>query len=577
MNENQPQHEISTIRGLDPHLDARAIVRLVQCSQCSLPLRTPMTLPCGNSLCRLCLPEFHQRENISYPNTPSRREGFMCPFSECGQDHSLGDCSQDVTLAKIMERVGVEIARCRPLTCDTPMLLDERLHWKNVIDSSKERDLPRSKILHGGRLVATFTMVEIGELRYESEVSYQTMSPSGDNYQHLDTAMLEILKEATRNEMDCQVCYALILDPLTTTCGHTFCRKCVARALDHSNLCPICRRILLMPAGVQSEPSNKRLSNLLIKLCPEHVAVRAETAAQEEQIMMGEQNVPLFPVTLAYPAMPTFLHIFEPRYRLMIRRVIESGERKFGLLMHNRRNEVQGDLGQTPFMEYGTLLHLTNVQLLPDGRSVIETVGVSRFKVRTHSMLDGYIVGNIERVDDVSLAEEEHTEAAEVAAHDSTNNASALDSLPTRDLLDICLTFTNRMRAQSAPWLREQVIALYGAAPEDPALFPYWFASILPIDDDEKYRLLPTRSVRERLKITARWVKIIEEQRWYVISTFNYRYSSCFRLKSVFPCLDLINCLTSIRQRRAIQMFNESEFDSESTNNDDQVQLDDVQ
>ena len=544
MSENLPHQEISSLRGLDPYLDARAIVRLVQCSQCSLPLRTPMTLPCGNSLCRSCFPKLHQRENISYPSLPNRREGFICPFTECGQDHSLGDCSLDVTLAKIMERVGIEIARCRPLTSDTPMLLDERLHWKNIVDSSKERDLPRSKILHGGRLVATFTMTEIGELRYDSEVSYQTISPSGENYQHLDNAMLEILKEATRNEMDCQVCYALILDPFTTTCGHTFCRKCVARVLDHSNLCPICRRVLLMPAGVYSEPSNKRLSNLLLKLCPDHVAARAEIAAQEEPVMVGEQDVPLFPVTLAYPAMPTFLHIFEPRYRLMIRRAIESGERKFGLLMHNRRQEVQGDLGAAPFMEYGTLLHIVNVQLLPDGRSIIETIGLSRFKVRTWNTLDGYYVGNIERVDDISLAEEEHAEATEVGANNSTNVlGTALDSLSTRELLDIGITFTNRMRAQSAPWLREQVIASHGAMPDDPALFPYWFASILPIDDDEKYKLLPTRSVRERLKITARWVKVIEEQRWYVLDSFNFRSLKIFQATS-YPSPRYNHCLT---------------------------------
>ena len=505
----------SSPRALDPHLDARAIVRLVQCSQCSLPLRTPMTLPCGNSLCRPCLPELHRRENISYPSIPSRQEGFTCPFQDCGREHSLGDCSQDVTLVKIMERIGMEIAKYRPVTSDTPMLLDERLRWKNIVDSSKERDLARSRVLHGGRLVATYTMAELGELRYDSEVSYQTISRTGDTYPHLDIAILDHLKEATRSEMDCHVCYALILDPLTTPCGHTFCRKCVARVLDHSNLCPICRRVLLMPPGVQSEPSNKRLSNLLLKLCPDHVAARAEAATQEESGMEGEQNVPLFVVTLAYPSMPTFLHVFEPRYRLMIRRAMESGDRKFGLMMYNRRGDPQGELGPTHFMQYGTLLHIINVQLLADGRSLIETIGISRFKVNSWRMIDGYFVGNIERVDDISLAEEEHIEAMEVSSDQPANDLIAqLNTLSTRELLQIGVGFIARMRAASAPWLRETVIAICGDPPEDPALFPYWFASVVPISDEEKYQLLPSKSVRERLKITAQWVRRIEAQRW---------------------------------------------------------------
>ena len=501
---------------IDPHRDARSIVRLVQCSQCSLPLRNPLTLPCGNSLCRTCLPELHTRTNITFPVAPTRNEGFTCPFYRCKKDHSLSDCSQDVTLAKVMDRVSIEVARCRPLTTDTPTLLDERPHWKNIVDSSKEEKFPSSRILNGGRLVATYTMAEIGELKYDSEVAYQTMSPAADSYERLDVAMLEHLKEATKNELDCQVCFALMLDPLTTPCGHTFCRKSVARVLDHSTMCPICRKFLAMPPGVRDAPGNQRLSKLLLGLCPDLVAARAEAAALEEIPMLGEKNVPLFVCTLGYPSMPTFLHIFEPRYRLMIRRAIESADRKFGMIMYNRRGQPQGTLGSTQFMEYGTLLHINSMQLMPDGRSLIETRGLSRFRVKDWGQLDGYIVGNIERIDDISLAEEEQVEAFETSGPPPAQNdlIGQINCAPTLELLKICTDFIIKMQAASAPWLHERVLASYGSPPDDPALFPYWFASILPINDDEKYKLLPTTSVRERLKITARWVRRIEAQRW---------------------------------------------------------------
>lgn len=509
------QHDLPH-RTVDAHRDARAIVRLIQCPQCSLPLRTPITLPCGNSICRKCLPEKHRRENVSYPMTEDRSEGFTCPFSTCSVEHSLGDCSQDVTLSKVMERISIEVAHHRPLTVDTPTLLDERPHWQNVVDSSKDIHAARSRVVNGGHLLATYTMAEIGELRYNSEISYHTMSPSGDDYRHLDVAMLGHLKEATVNEFECQVCYALMLDPLTTTCGHTFCRKCVARVLDHSRLCPICRRTLLMRPGVQTEASNHTLSQLLAKLCPEHIAARAEAAAQEESAMQGDRNVPLFVCTLAYPTMPTFLHVFEPRYRLMIRRAIERGDRKFGMMMYNRRGQIQGELGATQFMLYGTMLHIVSVEMLPDGRSLIETRGLSRFRVKESGMLDGYIVGNVQRLDDVSLAEEERREIEETTNASTPPNdlVGQLNRMSTKDLLEIGTAFVTRMRAASAPWLHERVIAAYGQPPNDPAIFPYWFASILPISDDEKYKLLPTTSVRERLKITAVWVRRIEADQW---------------------------------------------------------------
>lgn len=503
-------------RALHPHVDARAVIRLIQCARCSLPLRIPMTLPCGNSLCRKCLPELHKRENISYPMTANRREGFLCPFPECGIDHSLGDCSQDVTLTKILDRMSIEVARWRPEYPETPTLLDERPRWRNVIDSSKEKDFPKSSVLHGGRLVATYTMADLNDLKFSSEVAYQTMSSIGDSYEHLDIAMMAILKEVVRSEMECHVCYGMMLDPLTTTCGHTFCRKCVARVLDHSNSCPICRRPLPLAMRVLYEPSNQRLSRLLVGICPDLVSARIEAAAQEDAAMGGETNVPLFVYTLAYPSMPTFLHIFEPRYRLMIRRAIDSGDRKFGMMMYNRKDEPQGDLGPTQFMQYGTLLHIVSMQMMPDGRSLIETRGLSRFQVKSWNMLDGYIVGNIERLEDISLAEEEQIEAAETGspAPPRSDLTTQFDRMSTYELLRIGLDFIARMRAASAPWLHERVIDSYGSPPDDPAVFPYWLASILPIAAHEKYKLLPTSSVRERLKITACWVRRIEAQRW---------------------------------------------------------------
>ena len=501
---------------VDAHRDARAIVRLVQCSQCSLPLRFPVTLPCGNSLCRPCLPESQRREDIPYPMTENRQEGFLCPFNDCGANHSWGDCCQDVTLSKVMDRISIEVVRCRRVNIETPTRLQERLQPGNTIDSSSEPEYGHSRILNGGRLLATYTMAELGELGYDSEVSYQTVSPLGDDFQQLDMAMLDHLKESSRSELDCHVCYGLMLDPVTTSCGHTFCRKCVARVLDHSRLCPICRRQLFMRPGVQHEAGNRTLSQLLNHLCPDQVALRAEAAAQEEPSSQGDRNVPLFPCTLAYPEMPTFLHIFEPRYRLMIRRAVENGDRKFGMMMYNRRGLPQGDLGVTQFMLYGTLLHIIGVEMLPDGRSLIETRGVNRFRVKEWSVVDGYIVGNIEHLSDVPLAEEERIEAAETSAPAAPDNdlTAQLNRTSTSDLLRIGTDFVSRMRAASAPWLHERVIASYGPPPNDPALFPYWFASILPIADEEKYKLLPTTSVRERLKLTARWIRRIEAQQW---------------------------------------------------------------
>jgi Lon protease-like protein len=431
-------------------------------------------------------------------------------------EHTLGDCSMDITLSKLIEVVTEEVSKYKVETSDTPLLLDERLHWKNVVDSSMDA-MPRSRVLHGGRIVATYVFASMGELNYHSDVAYTPVKlDTADSIQALDEAVAEKLKEFTKSEIECQVCYALMLDPLTTSCGHTFCRKCVARVLDHSNLCPICRRKLPMPPGLSAEPSNKRISYILEALVPDLLQARIAAAALEDALD-EDFDTALFPCTLAYPNMPTFLHIFEPRYRLMIRRAVETGDGKFAMMMYNPNpRRVQGQLGQSHFMQYGTLLKIQRIEMFGDGRSLIETTGMYRVRVLESSMRDGYFVGRVQRIDDISVPEEEAIEARETSGPDPPfeDVLAQINHMSTQRLLQYGLDFITNAQSRSAPWLHHKIIAAYGPPPNDPATFPYWFASVLPIAEDEKYLLMPTSSVRDRLKITARWIQRLEAARW---------------------------------------------------------------
>lgn len=45
--------------------------------------------------------------------------------------------------------------------------------------------------------------------------------------------------------------------------------------------------------------------------------------------------MPIFVCTMAYPTVPCPLHVFEPRYRLMIRRCMDAGTRQFGMCIND--------------------------------------------------------------------------------------------------------------------------------------------------------------------------------------------------------------------------------------------------
>lgn len=506
-----PSQDEKHASGLATTSEARALVRLIQCPVCSLPFNTPVTLPCGRSLCRSCLPPSHERAHITWPDLPDRRQAIPCPFPVCGEQHTVADCCMDVVLHKIMDALADIVATQNSL-----------VSISSPTEASTERAMTGIEFQSADStacgLIALYNLAAAGQLPYATEAHSSPSNTETMSDTPQDDSIQSNLLDVCLKELDCQVCYNLMLDPVTTSCGHTLCRRCLVRSLDHSMHCPVCRRMLLIAPSLHTYPSNHTLRDLMNALCPNLVAARKEAITSEEHSLLGDFDIPLFVVTLGFPGCPTFLRVFEPRYRLMLRRALE-GNRTFGMVMYNQTGASQGELGRSSFMQYGTLLRIENAQLMPDGTSIIETRGVSRFKVISSGVLDGYAVGRVERVEDMPVSEEEAIEAQEISLPPIPEGITDLDGqlarMSTQELLRLGLDFVERMRTRSAPWLREGILSAYGGPPNDAVMFPYWFASILPTDDTAKYQILQTTSVRQRLKMTAKWVRLMENQRWW--------------------------------------------------------------
>ncbi|KAF7590545.1 hypothetical protein BBP40_002686 [Aspergillus hancockii] len=497
-----------------------AIIRLIQCSRCSQPLRAPLRLPCGNTLCRSCLPPIRERMGVTYPAIEERKKGFLCHWGKdngCAGEHCLGDCGADVLLGRLVD-VFDEVLSNPSARPDAPSAerYGFRVTWTGSKGDQPAR-LTKSADVGSGLLEGMYDLVKRGSFDHDaSDVKYEAYGPMNQ-----DKRLLEKLKEAVQNQLDCQVCYSLILDPLTTPCGHTFCRGCITMVLNQSDLCPACRRKLHMASTVKSDPINKRIADIMETLLPEQIASRRDTDTQETTELDDEKTLPLFVSSLSLPTMPTFLHVFEARYRLMMQRVMQCRERIFGMVMFNRAGRTQQGLGQSRFMQYGTALVVDRYELLPDGRSLVIATGLYRFKVASSYVVDMYYVGRIQRVDDIPVIEEESREAMEtsVAANPLSSTANtlgerSLEHMSTQQLFQFGLDFVRKQHSQGAAWLHPRVLLAYGDIPTDPAQFPWWFASVLPVWEEEKYALLPTTSVRERLKITSRWVKKVESREW---------------------------------------------------------------
>jgi Lon protease-like protein len=93
---------------------------------------------------------------------------------------------------------------------------------------------------------------------------------------------------------------------------------------------------------------------------------------------MDERELPMFPLgTVLFPFAPLPLHVFEPRYRALIRHCLDN-EPEFGVVLIERGSEVGG--GDTRF-GIGTIARIAQLAELPDGRSLLVAVGTRRIRV----------------------------------------------------------------------------------------------------------------------------------------------------------------------------------------------------
>ncbi|CAM9453942.1 unnamed protein product [Lampetra fluviatilis] len=286
-------------------------------------------------------------------------------------------------------------------------------------------------------------------------------------------------------DMECSLCMRLLYEPVTTPCGHSFCLRCLERCLDHNPRCPLCKETLAQYLALQRYSASHLLEELAARYMAEALAERRSAHLDEIAEMSSlTQDVPVFVCTVAFPSLPCPLHVFEPRYRLMVRRCLETGTRRFGMCLGNASG----------FAEFGCMLGVQSAQLMPDGRSVVYTVGERRFRVVQRSHRDGYNTANIEYLEDVKVEEEEaYTELQALHEEVYVQAAAWFGSLRSR--------------------LRSQVLLHFGTLPAkeadlqasvDGPAWCWWLLAVLPLDGQAQLKVLAMTSLHDRLRALSR-------------------------------------------------------------------------
>lgn len=109
-------------------------------------------------------------------------------------------------------------------------------------------------------------------------------------------------------------------------------------------------------------------------------------------------TLPLFPLRLVlFPGQMLPLHVFEPRYRMMINQCVEK-EQPFGVVLMREDTPdwraYKGDV-ELPY-QVGTTAHIQRMERLADGRLNIITLGLHRFRVRSLRFDMPFLQGEVE-------------------------------------------------------------------------------------------------------------------------------------------------------------------------------------
>ncbi len=191
---------------------------------------------------------------------------------------------------------------------------------------------------------------------------------------------------------------------------------------------------------------------------------------------MQVPTVPLFPLrTVLVPGLVLPLHIFEPRYRLMIRTLAQApeDERGFGIVaMRPGASERDGRAG---VYDVGTMARITEVDELPDGRYDIVTVGARRFSID-------------------SLDHDLPYTRAQVSLHTEPIG----DAVRSGELAAQAIALLRAYREVIAAWGVIQMAEI-NHLPNDPVVLSYLIASAIVTDLPQRQALLGIVDAEARL------------------------------------------------------------------------------
>lgn len=283
---------------------------------------------------------------------------------------------------------------------------------------------------------------------------------------------LAILAEIVM-EMECPVCMNLVVEPVTTVCGHTFCKMCLVQSVKfHQRNCPSCRAVFLITA--EDATVNSMVKSIARSINPKLYAERLIVHEESKKSWLTFLPVFVHPYAV-YPNEKILLDFYEARYSLMMRRIGQT-TRTFACVLTPRREIRKGDLALKATVKDSTYRN---------GRSPYSRYSLEVLLLGRYTILEQYCEPGTEGLYYCRLEE----------LHDHPIPAEEL-----REVERLVHISESLCRAIIVEEVKERTEDRYGIAPTDPEGFSLWLTAVVVNENSVQLELLQSRSTLHRLR-----------------------------------------------------------------------------
>jgi hypothetical protein len=222
-------------------------------------------------------------------------------------------------------------------------------------------------------------------------------------------------------------------------------------------------------------------------------------------------RIPLFPLhTVLTPGLALPLHVFEERYRVMVRRCLDTAS-PFGVVLILEGSEVApagGSPQELAIASVGTLAEIREASRFADGRWKLLVVGTGRFAIHeVYAEAEPYLVGEVVPLDD---APGEADAAEALVGRVARRFVDYLRLLQPRDDESVePITVKVEVDVEAGAYddggATDEPAGFAGATaglriPDDPSELSFLLAGVLQVEPGRKQALLEAATAEDRLR-----------------------------------------------------------------------------